>query len=337
MLPKRDIVAQMSSATGVTRILERGRIRTSLFVLNYHRVGDAARTIYDSGTFSCSAAEFDWQVGWLRQYFAIIPLDKAIEVIHGRSSLARNSVLLTFDDGYHDNYDIAFPILRKHGVSGTFFLPTLFVGSDVLPWWDQIARLVKTSTKQKIVLSYPTRMEFNLTEQLRPQAIRDLLNIFKSEKTEDSERFICELAESCSSTRVAQLKEPCFVTWQEVRQMTRAGMFVGSHTHSHKILSKLTYAEQLAELTTSKSILERELDTPIDVLAYPVGRKDSFSDETLKAAAAADYHTAFSFYSGVNSPGDIDFLDVKRIGVNQDRRTSFRFRLACLAATGREF
>jgi len=55
-------------------------------------------------------------------------------------------VLLTFDDGYRDNYDLAFPILRSHGVQGVFFLPTTFIGTDAIAWWDEIANLIQRVT-----------------------------------------------------------------------------------------------------------------------------------------------------------------------------------------------
>jgi len=337
MVAKRELVAYMSNATGVTRILEADHLGPRLLVLNYHRVGDSAHTLCDSGTYSCTADEFDWQVAWLKNRFAVPTLEEAVDIVHGRTFPKQNSVLITFDDGYRDNYEIAFPILKKHGVTGTFFLPTSFVGSDKLPWWDEIAWLVKTSPKQRIAISYPETLEFDITSKQQAQSIRFLLNAFKGPRTEDPERFIHELAEACATDRLGQVPEPCFMTWDDAREMIRGGMSFGSHTHSHEIISKLPYKRQLQELTQSKSILEHELAVPIDTLAYPVGTVNSFSKDSMNAAAAAGYHTAFSFYSGVNIPGKIKPFDVLRVGVSSDSRNTFRFRLACLAATGREF
>ncbi len=337
MVAKREIVAYMSNATGVTRILEADHLGPRLLVLNYHRVGESTRTLFDSGIYSCTADEFDWQVAWLKKRFVFPTLEEAADIIHGRTVPKKNSVLITFDDGYRDNYQIAFPILKKHGVPGTFFLPTAFVGTGNLPWWDQIAYLIKISSKQRISLTYPDKMEFDITRRFRAQSIRSILTAFKTPRTTDPERFIRELGEACGTQTVTEAPEPCFMSWDEAREMTRGGMSFGSHTHSHEIISKLPYSRQLEELTQSKAILERELQTPIQTLAYPVGAADSFSKDSMKAAAEAGYHTAFSFYSGVNIPGKIKPFDVLRVGVSQDSRATFRFRMACLAATGREF
>ena len=64
-------------------------------------------------------------------------------------------MLITFDDGYRDNYTLAFPILRKHGVQAVFFLPTAFIGTGKLPWWDVIAYIIKHSVKKHIHIEYP--------------------------------------------------------------------------------------------------------------------------------------------------------------------------------------
>ena len=336
MSTKRDIVFLLSRITGITRLLESSNSCPLLFVLNYHRVGDASTSPYDPGTFSCSADEFNLQIGWLKERYDIVSLNDAIEIIHSRRLPRRNSVLLTFDDGYRDNYDTAFPIMQKHGVTGTFFLSTLFVGSGVLPWWDQIAWLVKASRKRRIAIGYPYGKDIDISEDVRAQSLRELLKDFKNPKTEDSERFIAELAEACGVTRVDHVLDPCFLTWEEAREMKQAGMCFGSHTHSHSILGRLPYHQQVSELTTSKLLMEKELDMAINTLAYPVGSVSSFGDDSYRALSTADYQTAFSFYSGVNVPGRIHPLDVMRIGINQDTRMSLRFRLACLGATGRE-
>src|SRR5579863_10247343 len=100
MASKKEMLAKFARYTGVTRVLESLPGRASLLILNYHRVGNPELTLYDSGTFSCSAAELDWQVSWLKRRFPIVNLQQAADIVHGRSTPADTSVLLTFDDGY---------------------------------------------------------------------------------------------------------------------------------------------------------------------------------------------------------------------------------------------
>ena len=325
----------------MTRLVEALPTPPSLLILTYHRVGDAQKTPYDSGTFSCTTAELDRQVGYLKQRFPIVNLDQAVELVHDRATAARASVLLTFDDGYRDNYDEAFPVLRRNGVSATFFLPTAFVGTSLLPWWDTIAYIAKNSKRDRIALTYPPSpdsqpAEFDLTPANRTHAIVAILKLFKHSQTADAESFISQLEAACDCPRPTASAERCFLNWDEAREMQANGMCFGSHTHTHEIMGKLPYTRQLEELTTSRAILERELGRPIDTLAYPVGQPDSFSPDTFKALAAANYSSAFSFYRGINIPGTIAPFDVLRRGVDGESPAIFRLRIALRATTRKE-
>ena len=332
---KKEMLAQVSAYSGATWVLELLPGTPSLLILNYHRVGEAERTPYDSGIFSATASEFAWQVGYLKRRFPIVTLPEAVEIVHGRSVPERTVVLLTFDDGYRDNFDEVFPVLRRHGVSATFFLPTAFIGTGVLPWWDVIAYLVKTSREVRVRLSYPEPAEFDLAPPARARSIMAILKLFKRPAMTDTERFLRELEAACGTTRPAGETERCFLSWEEARAMQRAGMCFGSHTHTHEILSRLSEARQVEELEVSREIMERELDRQIDTLAYPVGQPDTFSGATVAALEKTRYRTAFSFYSGVNRPGQIQPFDVRRSGVDGESRAVFRLRTTLRATTGR--
>ena len=333
---KKNIIARLSARAGITRLIEALRARPSLLILNYHRIGDAEKTLYESGTFSCTAAEFDWQVGHLKRHFPIVSLEGAVDIVHGRAATPRTSLFITFDDGYRDNFDAAFPILRAHGVSATFFLPTAFIGTDRLPWWDVIAVIVKNSAKSRIALAFPETAEFDLTPRRRAESIMAILDLFKRSPSADAEKFIGELEAACGFKRPSGDAGRSFMNWDEAREMQAGGMGFGSHSHTHEILSKLPYEKQLEQLTVSRRILESELGRPIDTLAYPDGQRETFNEETFRALTNAGYSTAFSFYSGVNIPGKIRPYDVLRVGVDGDERPSFRLRIALRAATRRE-
>ena len=334
MASKKEILAQFASHTGLTAVLESLPGRASLLILNYHRVGDPSLTQYDPGLYSCSADEFDWQIEWLKRRFPILNLHEAVEIVHGRTTPSKTSILLTFDDGYRDNYIEAFPVLRKHGVSATFFLPTLFVGSHLLPWWDEIAYLVKGARGTRLTLNYPNTREFDLTIAERSTVIFDILRFFMRAPEADTERFLCELEVATGVKRPGEDAERCFMNWEEVREMQAAGMCFGSHTHTHEILGRLPYERQVEELRISRQILEKELDCEIDTLAYPRGRMSSFSDQTFAALRETNYKTAFSFYSGINKPGTINPFDVLREAVEMESRSIFRLRHAAYATMG---
>jgi peptidoglycan/xylan/chitin deacetylase (PgdA/CDA1 family) len=336
VLGKKKLLARVGAFCGATRFIEALPRRPSLQILNYHRVGDAGETPHDSGAFSCSAAEFDWQIRHLKRNFPIVDLEGVVDIVHGRATPSRACVALTFDDGYRDNFELAFPILRAHGVSAAFFLPTAFIGTDLLPWWDRVALIVKTTTKRRVVLSYPKPAEFDLTHPHRENSIKTILLLFKRAGAADLEKSIDALASACGVEGRTSGAERCFMNWDEAREMQGSGMRFGSHSHTHEILSKLPFSRQLDELRTSRRILESELGRSIDTLSYPEGKPETFTDETHAALREAGYGTAFSFYTGVNIPGNIQPYNVLRDAVDDGDRASFRLRVALRAATRHE-
>jgi peptidoglycan/xylan/chitin deacetylase (PgdA/CDA1 family) len=334
MRGKRDLIANLSAATGATWLMERIPHRPVLMILNYHRIGDAAATEYDSGLFSCSAGEFDWQIGYLKQHYRMTTLDEVLELAAGGGQLTEPRVLITFDDGYLDNYQLAFPVLRRHGVQGVFFVPTGFVGTGRIPWWDAVAYVVKRSRQQRIRLEYPQVQEFDLAADGAARCIMNILRLYKQPAMRDHERFMEQLERVCDATRPNEGTARCFLNWDEAREMVQGGMAFGSHTHNHEILSKQTAAAQLEELTVSRRILEAELKQSVDTLAYPVGARDTFSPDTVAALKQAKYRAAFSFYTGFNLAGSMTPCDIRRCGVDQQARSRLRLQTAVGALAG---
>ncbi len=309
-------LAAWSDRLGLTRALASLPQRRRLIVLTYHRIGDAAHAIYDPEMYSATPEDFDAQVAFLKQRIGVISLDEALAWLDRPSLRSGSAVLITFDDGYADNYRLAYPALRNHGVSATFFLTTSFVGESRLPWWDRIADYVRRTREPRLHLEYPTALDFDLEREPRPIVLRRLLQIYKSAAMTDPERFIDEIAQACRIEPT--IPERIFLDWKEAAEMVAGGMSIGSHTHSHELLAKLTLEEQLHELTKSRQILEAALPIAADVLAYPVGSRHAFSPTTIEAAERSGYRAAFSYYGGINRPGHTARFDIRRTTVDSD-------------------
>src|SRR5580658_6908786 len=164
MRGKRELLARLCYKAGLTRVLEALPQRRTLIILNYHRIGNAEETLFDSGVFSATAEQFDSHIAYLKRRFHMATLEEVFAIVGG-GALRGPSVLITFDDGYLDNYTLAFPILRTHGVEAVFFLPTAFIGTGKLPWWDVIAYMIKRSVKKRIHLEYPEPLNFDLIDE----------------------------------------------------------------------------------------------------------------------------------------------------------------------------
>jgi peptidoglycan/xylan/chitin deacetylase (PgdA/CDA1 family) len=324
----------MFAKSGLTLALESLLRRKTLLVLNYHRVGNPADTPYDPGTFGPTAEEFDWQLGYLRSHFDCITLEEALAMAAGQITL-RPSLLLTFDDGYLDNYQVAYPLLRSHGLQAVFFLPTDFIGTQRLPWWDVIAYILKHSRHQIIKVQHPKPAEFRIADGDVSSTIFQVLTHCINNATTDYAPLINDLETACGCQRPDQSAARCFMNWDEAREMqSGGGMAFGSHTHSHEILSGLSAERQTLELSRSRAILEHELGRTIDVLSYPVGLPYTFNTDTLAAVERTGYRAAFSFYGGANNGHRVNRFDIRR--EHPHAGTSDLFRLqTILAAAGK--
>ena len=333
---KRDLLSKLASDTGFLRVLDLLPTKPQLLVLNYHRIGNPEETLYDSGVFSATAESLDEQLHFLKLRLEIIGLEEAIDIAEKRTPLRDTRVLLTFDDGYRDNYDLAFPILRSHGVQGVFFLPTAFIGTDAIAWWDEIANLIQRAPTRTICLPGLPERTFDLSDSNRRPAIDAALALYKSLPASAGERFLNDLAERCQIDR-SNGKERLFATWEEVGEMVRGGMAVGSHTHNHKVLSRTSEEDQTHELSLSKRILEERLGVPITALAYPVGLPDSFSATTREVARQTQYRIAFSFYGGFNRGDCMEPFNIRRQGICNPIRARFNTQVLVAAGTAKHW
>lgn len=299
-----------------------------LSILTYHRFPkhDGSEP-FDDGVIDTTAEQFEEQLLCLKKHFNIVGIDELCAFAAG-ATLPRNSVAITFDDGYLDNYQQALPILKRHDCKATFFVATSFVSERRVYWWDRAAYVVKHSHRSVLELHYPTYLRVEL-EPDRGQAIYRLLRFVKdSSYALDLQRFLDELSRATGVvwTRELELEfaERLLMTWDHVRALRAAGMDVQSHTRTHRILQTLSPAELSAELVGSRQDLQRELGEPARAIAYPVGRPLGASSPIRAALQQAGYEIGFTNGTGPTSLWSRrDRYDICRQTVARDLSTPY--------------
>ena len=337
---KRKILLRGLKATGGLRLLESTSAWSGLLVLNYHRIGTVGDSLFDRALWSASQETFDRQVRLLARSCEVVGLDELPDVVRGlesgRRSLASQDrfAMITFDDGYVDNFEQAFPVLKSNGVSGVFFVTTGFVDETPLAWWDEISWMVRSSRCESI------RCESIRCESIdasvwsggrvvidRPDcdvAIRSLLQHYYGLDASRTVEFLDFLAEATGAGRAPRsLSDGLWMNWDQVRQMRAEGMSFGAHTVTHPVLARLSPEQQSFEICESKLRLERELGEPITALSYPVGRRDAFDQRTQTALSHHGIEWAFSYYGGFLTRDlarrrQVDRLDIPRVAVESD-------------------
>ena len=267
-----------------------------LYCFNYHRIGDKDFCQYDGGVFSATAKEFEEQLIYFKTHFTVITQTEAYHLISSQNITDRY-LIITFDDAYIDNYTIAYPLLLKHSLNACFFVPTSFIEGDIIPWWDQIAYIIKATTKKSFTVPFGAYSEIKIKNM--DVAIRQALKEFKSCKTLSTSDKLSLLKASTNFKGDIPL-DNMFMSWRMLREMSENGMDIGSHTCKHNILSHLSAETQKLELIQSKSLIEKNIGSQVIAVAYPVGKKDTYSSETLSSAIQAGYMLGYNFEKGIN-------------------------------------
>jgi peptidoglycan/xylan/chitin deacetylase (PgdA/CDA1 family) len=305
MLPrlKSDAVETLRRV-GVFAAL-RSAQRRRVLVLAYHGVLTASRpesSYLDSNFVPASA--FDEQIAVLRRHYSPISLSDFLAARAGTKRLPHRAVLVTFDDGFANNYRVASPILRAHGVPFTVFLTTgLMDRPGSMIWSERVSRTVYRTTRKALSLPVGEReISFVLaTPDARERASRALVAHLKRQPPSARDRIVERLEAQCGCPPSTPTEDERyrFLTWDDARAMSAAGVEFGSHTVSHPILSTLDERALREELTESKRRIETELGAPCRTFAYPNGGRGDFGPREQRALAAAGYECAFALIGGL--------------------------------------
>jgi peptidoglycan/xylan/chitin deacetylase (PgdA/CDA1 family) len=296
MISEKKFAAEVLARTGLRAVLGRCSDWSGVLSLAYHRVGMGNGSPYDRELWSASAAEFDAQVRYLRAHAELIaPRDLSDALTRRRG----RHVLLTFDDGYRDNYEAALPVLQAHGASAVFFVCTNFLDHPRLAWWDEIAWMIRASQRPCLAGGSRVQRTFPLSGPDREPAIRAFVARGKALPPTDMQRYLDFVAEITDSGRYAPAAfPPMWLTWDMVRALKAAGMEIGGHTVRHPNLAQLSRQEQAEEIAGCGRRLHEELQAPMRFFSFPFGARDSFNADTLACLRDHDVQFGFSLYGG---------------------------------------
>ena len=220
------------------------------------------RILMYHGTPAADAAALERQLRVLSLVFPIVPLE---HVVSGRSRNGRARVALTFDDGLRSNVSVAYPILRKLGLSATFFVCPGLIERDAWLWNHEARERLRTLAPAALAelaasVGAPAQLE-PFVEWMKTLAIAARRRV---------EEAIRAATPRFKPTR-GQHEEFDLAGWDELARLDERVVTLGSHTMTHPILTSLSVAETEAELRDSRATLEKRLQRPVTLFCYPNG------------------------------------------------------------------
>ena len=318
---KREVLAKLMCQMRLPSVLHRfGKGRVA--ILNYHRIYRDDDTldsaIFDTDVFSCSESQFAAQLDHLQSLGRILSLDEYLYWLEKGEGPGGYTALITFDDGYFDNYEIAFPILKARDTSACFFVPTESIEGRRLGWWDIISYIVKNTRKGSVNIQGAISLQLDI-ESLGPEAaIRHILGRFKTDKQVDADLVLEELAAACDVGMPSnEVQSGQLMTVENLLEMQGAGMEIGGHGHSHRVLGQLTEVEQKTEIGRCTEMLSQWMGQRTRAFAYPVGLEGSYSDITKSLVNNFGYDVAFNFIEKARAArfNQADRYDIDRLAV----------------------
>jgi peptidoglycan/xylan/chitin deacetylase (PgdA/CDA1 family) len=299
--------------------------RAGLSILIFHRVLPEPDPLFPG---EVDAARFDLLLSWLRDWFNVLPLAEAVARLR-QGNLPARAAAITFDDGYADNHEVALPILRRQGLSATFFIAVGFLDGGRM-FNDTVIETVRRCAHPALDLTRLDLGQHDLRSiEAKRQAIPALLRQIKYQPLAQRLETVSAMAE------IAQVALPddLMMTAQQVKALHEAGMGIGAHTVHHPILARLEPGESEREMADSRDSLQRLLSAPVTLLAYPNGQPETdYRREHVAMARRLGFQAAVSTAWGV-ARGNSDLFQLPRF--TPWERPRWRFGLSLLRNYGR--
>ena len=306
----------------------------------YHRVltkDEVARYPVQPGMYVLDSV-FAQQMSFVRSNFTVLSLQELLDLWQrGEWSAQARYCVITFDDGWLDNYRHAYPVLKQLRMPATIFLPTDYVGRNEWFWPDQMAFLWQAIADRKQGGEALKAVEEVLSGFLDGDMSRLISTMA------DHQRAADEIIERCKHLPIDRIRElihalasaldvtlpldRVIVNWDEVREMSRGGVSFGSHSCTHRIMTTITLDEVSEELVRSKQVLFDQGVNFVPVYCYPNGNSDASIEDLVKANG---YEAAVSVRMGFEGSCPENRYAIRRVGIHNDISDTiplFSFRL----------
>jgi peptidoglycan/xylan/chitin deacetylase (PgdA/CDA1 family) len=286
-----------------------------VIILLYHRVLDNPGKNH-LGTI-VSTRRFKEQMKFLSKNFNVMNLEEAFE-----DTSSRVKVVITFDDGYVDNYMCAFPVLKQLDLPAHFFLATDYVSKN-RPIWDWELKLLLDRSNNNVSININDIVFNRKNYGSDKKFLWDIIFSLKFLGPEERNFYFIEIKKQLNINEINFDNDRC-ITWDEAREMQSAGMHFGSHGCSHSSFAKLSKEILKKEIVESSNRLSNELGTRTRHLAFPFGSKDDFDKKIIQEVLNHDYHRCLLNVAGYNI-SDKNPSSLKRKVITDD--TNFKYLL----------
>lgn len=282
--------------------LERDRIwGGNCVVLLYHRVFNAPQ---DPQRLCVSPENFDAHLSLLNERFRVLSMEEFDHYLLGRKRFPKNSVFITFDDGYADNHRYARPLLEKHHAQGLFYISSGYIGSGREYWWDELERLLLLPADRPVGINVEhAGVVVSWNEMPKAELLRALyerlLVVLRPMPSRDRDVFLDLLSANLPHVPDTRADHLAMDHDELLAFSGSPAVFIGAHTVGHPSLAGISVDQQRHEVGQSRRDLEQWLSMPVDRFAYPFGTPADHDAITRDLVRKAGFRHAAANHPGI--------------------------------------
>jgi peptidoglycan/xylan/chitin deacetylase (PgdA/CDA1 family) len=293
-------------------------------ILLYHRVIDLKS---DPQLLAVSRANFEQQMRFVRRRMTPLTLDRLVELSNS-SSLPKNAVAVTFDDGYFDNLEFAAPILEKYEIPATVYIASGQIGQRNEFWWDELEAICLNTRRlpelcslilggkelrwnlgpsaENRIVSHDWNVERQYDSSPRHLMYRQLCALIRPLGMNDRVSIVQQLRQWSGHSGIARTTHRALTKLELIELARNPYVEIGGHTVWHPLLSSLSLVDQKCEIEAGKAELESILGGRIRSFAYPFGGSADYSAETAKVVYDSGFKSACAnWFSWIKKPIDV--------------------------------
>ena len=267
-------------------------------IVMYHYVRDLKNSRYPN-IKGLDIKLFKDQIEYFNNEFNVITMEDMLLAIYNKANLPKNSLLLTFDDGYLDNYTNVLPILKEYNMQGSFFISSkTFVENKVLD--VNKIHFILASKDEKLIcedifklLNYYRGENFkipenkvlydkltNRTSRYDNKEVVFIKQLLQNELEESLRNIIADkLFKSIVGVNEEAFAKELYMNYDQIKFMKKSGMYIGIHGYSHEWLGKLKKESMINDINKGMEALDEVIDKNTLVINYPYG---SYNDDVIE-------------------------------------------------------
>lgn len=277
--------------SGVLGWLRKRSMQNQALILMYHRVTPHGVGVpdYSPNGIAVTPEEFAMQIQYLRRHYDIVPLARIVGALRGRQAFTPGMAAITFDDGWQDVYEYAFPIMKRYTVPATLYLTTGFIDGKKWYWEERLKYLLalvhqacwrdgRPNKDQheagQVLAIYALDYVLGVQPRLLPLALLREGRVVKTWARARRNQLLENL--ELLAIRLAPHAPRPFMNWREIMEMSQHNLEVANHTDTHQILSELSADEAAAEINLATDRIREQVGQSPTNFAYPYGK---YNDE----------------------------------------------------------